>query len=218
MTFMDETIDKSISIWDDCANEKFLNEMADGTLDKKKFYDYIIQDSIYLRGYLKEFAFAMTKASTLEEMKLYYSLLGYVNDGENVTRLNYLKECGMTDADVDRTEMRRQCRDYLDFLFKNAKDGEQEDILMATMPCMMGYNYVFEALKKRAPQVMEGFYAPLVADYTSDDYRECCSFWKDICNQKCGSLSSERKSQLQQTFKQASLHELYFCQMAGEDR
>ena len=62
MTFMDETIDKSISIWDDCANEKFLNEMADGTLDKKKFYDYIIQDSIYLRGYLKEFAFAMTKA------------------------------------------------------------------------------------------------------------------------------------------------------------
>lgn len=124
----------------------------------------------------------------------------------------------MTDADVDRTEMRRQCRDYLDFLFKNARDGEQEDILMATMPCMMGYNYVFETLKKRTPQVMEGFYAPLVADYTSDGYRECCRFWKGICNQKCGNLSSERKSQLQQTFKQASLHELYFWQMAGEDR
>lgn len=91
MTFMDETIDKSMSIWEDCCNEKFLNEMADGTLDRKKFYDYIIQDSIYLRGYLKRFAFAMTKASTLEDMKLYYSLLGYVNDGENVTRLNYLK-------------------------------------------------------------------------------------------------------------------------------
>lgn len=217
MTFMEETVAGVQEIWDACADSGFLKEMAEGTLPKKKFFDYIVQDSIYLRGYLKEFAFAMTKSNTLKEMQMYYSLLGYVNDGENTTRLNYLKEYGMTDADVDNTAMRPQCKAYLDFLFENAVNGTQEEILMATMPCMLGYSYVFETLKRRAPQVLEGFFAPLVNDYACEGYRECCAFWADVVNSKCSDLSDERKSQLREIFKQASLHELYFWQMAGEN-
>lgn len=124
----------------------------------------------------------------------------------------------MTDADVDHTSMRPQCRNYLDFLFRNAQNGTQEDILMSALPCMLGYNYVFENLKKRAPQVMEGYFAPLIADYTSDGYRECCQFWKKFADDKCRNLSEKRKAELQETFRQASLHELYFWQMAGEDK
>ncbi len=217
MTFMQETIASVQSIWDECANATFLSEMASGTLSKKKFFDYMVQDSIYLRGYLKEFAFAITKSNTLKEMQLYFSLLRYIDDGENATRLNYLRECNMTDADVDKISMRPQCKAYVDFLYENAINGTQEDILMATMPCMIGYNYVFEKFKNSNPHIVDGYYGPLVNDYANDEYHERCQFMMDIIDEKVANLSNERKAQLREIFKQASLHELYFWQMAGEN-
>ncbi len=218
MRFIDEVIDRSMKLWEDSANERFLNELADGSMKKEKFFDYMIQDSIYLRDYLKTFAYAITKSETLADMQLFYSMLGYVNDGENVTRLNYLKDAGITDSEVDKTEKRPQCKAYTEFLINESKRGEIEDIIMAMLPCMLGYSYVFEALKKRAPQVMQSYYAPLVEDYTTEEYRQCCEFWKDITEQRCKDLPEKRKKELSDIFYKASEHELFFWQMAGEDR
>ena len=89
---------------------------------------------------------------------------------------------------------------------------------MAMLPCMLGYRYVFEELKKRAPQVMDGYYGPLVADYTSEGYEACCKFRTEIAQEKCGGLDPERQKELEEVFYQASLHELYFWQMAGGER
>ena len=218
MAFIDDIIDQSKDLWEAAANERFPNEMADGTLPKEKFLDYIVQDSIYLRDYLKAFAFAMAKSADWEQMKLFYSMLGYVNDGENVTRLGYLAEVGLTDADVDRTPKRPQCANYTSFLIKVGQGGDVPDIVMAVMPCMLGYHYVFTKLLERAPQVAEGYFAPLVADYTSEGYAECCEYWKGIVNEMCEGFDANRKQELGAIFYQASLHELWFWQMAGEDR
>lgn len=218
LRFMDEVVRDSMEIWDACANERFLNEMADGTLSREKFFDYIIQDSLYLRDYLKVFAYALVKAKNLDDMKEYYGCLGFINEGENATRIVYLKDMGMTDADVDKMQKRKQCEDYCNFLIAKSAAGTEEDILMAMLPCMVGYRYVFESLKRRAPQVMNGYYAPLVADYTTEEYGEVCRYWLDFTNQKCENLNEKRKKELNEIFRQASLHELYFWQMAGEDK
>lgn len=218
MDFMQEVIGGSMDVWQACAKERFLEQMALGTLDKAKFLDYIVQDSLYLRDYLKVFAYAITKSDTLKDMQLYYGLLGYVNDGENLTRLGYLKDLGMSDEMVDLSQKRPQCLDYCDFLIDTARQGDQADILMAMLPCMLGYNYVFERLKARSPQVLTGYFAPLVKDYTTEGYRACCRQWTAIANQKCAGLGRARQARLGETFRQASLHELSFWQMAGEDR
>ena len=78
--------------------------MGEGTLDRQAFLDYIVQDSLYLRDYLKAYAMALFKSQTLRQMQVFYSVLGYVNDGENATRLRYLSEAGLTDDDVDTME------------------------------------------------------------------------------------------------------------------
>ncbi len=215
MTFMDEVIADSMPLWEDAANEKFLKEMGEGTLDRNQFYDYIIQDSIYLRDYLKAYAMAIYKSRTLKEMQVFYSVLGYVNDGENVTRLKYLSDYGMTDADVEAIEKKPECRDYTKFLLDTAEKEEIPEIMMAVMPCMLGYYYVFEQLLKKYPGVMNTYYAPLVADYTSDYYKENCRVWTQYCDEICSGLDADRKEKLKGIFRQASLHELYFWQMAG---
>ena len=217
MSAMDRIIADSMDLWEAAANESFLEEMGKNTLDKKLFYEYIIQDSIYLRYYLKAFAMGMVKAATLRDMQMLYSVLGFVNDSENATRLNYLKDFGMTDDDVETVPLAVACRSYTSFLIKSAEDEALPGILMAVMPCMLGYAYVFKETLNRHPDVMNGYYGPLVADYTASGYDECCRVWTEYCDEKLEGIDGDELKRLSDIFREASRQELIFWQMAGGD-
>ena len=207
MSAMDRIIADSMDLWEAAANESFLEEMGKNTLDKKLFYEYIIQDSIYLRYYLKAFAMGMVKAATLRDMQMLYSVLGFVrdmqmlysvlgfvNDSENATRLDYLKDDGLTDDDVEKIPMKIACRSYTSFLLDSAEKEDFAGILMAVMPCMLGYEYVFRKTKERHPEVMDGYFGPLVADYTSSMYHDCCIEWTEYCNRFINDENEKRLS------------------------
>lgn len=215
MQFMDEIIANAMPLWEAAANETFLEQMGTDKLDKRQFLDYIVQDSIYLRDYLKAFSMAMFKSRTLKEMQVFYSILGYVNDSENATRLKYLSDNGMTDDDVETVARKPACAAYTKFLIDTAVNEDVPEILMAVMPCMLGYYYVFKSVLDRHPEVTKTYYAPLVTDYTSTFYKDCCDYWTDYCNTVCKDITGDRKKRLNELFIEASKHELYFWQMAG---
>ena len=215
MTFFEEAVAAAMPLWRAAADEDFLTGMGEGTLDRQAFLDYIVQDSLYLRDYLKAYAMALFKSQTLRQMQVFYSVLGYVNDGENATRLRYLSEAGLTDDDVDTMEKKPACAAYTDFLLRVAREEDVPEIVMAVMPCMVGYRFVFEELLRRCPAVLEGPYAPLVRDYTAPEYAAACAEWTDFTNALCAPLPAERRAHLIDLFVQASAHELYFWQMAG---
>ena len=215
MTFFEEAVAAAMPLWRAAADEDFLTGMGEGTLDRQAFLDYIVQDSLYLRDYLKAYAMALFKSQTLRQMQVFYSVLGYVNDGENATRLRYLSEAGLTDDDVDTMEKKPACAAYTDFLLRVAREEDVPEIVMAVMPCMVGYRFVFEELLRRCPAVLEGPYAPLVRDYTAPEYAAACAESTDFTNALCAPLPAERRAHLIDLFVQASAHELYFWQMAG---
>lgn len=215
MTFFEEAVAAAMPLWRAAADEDFLTGMGEGTLDRQAFLDYIVQDSLYLRDYLKAYAMALFKSQTLRQMQVFYSVLGYVNDGENATRLRYLSEADLTDDDVDTMEKKPACAAYTDFLLRVAREEDVPEIVMAVMPCMVGYRFVFEELLRRCPAVLEGPYAPLVRDYTAPEYAAACAEWTDFTNALCAPLPAERRAHLIDLFVQASAHELYFWQMAG---
>ena len=215
MTFFEEAVAAAMPLWRAAADEDFLTGMGEGTLDRQAFLDYIVQDSLYLRDYLTAYAMALFKSQTLRQMQVFYSVLGYVNDGENATRLRYLSEAGLTDDDVDTLEKKPACAAYTDFLLRVAREEDVPEIVMAVMPCMVGYRFVFEELLRRCPAVLEGPYAPLVRDYTAPEYAVACAEWTDFTNALCAPLPAERRAHLIDLFVQASAHELYFWQMAG---
>ena len=215
MTFFEEAVAAAMPLWRAAADEDFLTGMGEGTLDRQAFLDYIVQDSLYLRDYLKAYAMALFKSQTLRQMQVFYSVLGYVNDGENATRLRCLSEAGLTDDDVDTMEKKPACAAYTDFLLRVAREEDVPEIVMAVMPCMVGYRFVFEELLRRCPAVLEGPYASLVRDYTAPEYAAACAEWTDFTNALCAPLPAERRAHLIDLFVQASAHELYFWQMAG---
>lgn len=94
MPFVSSLVQEDLPVWQQCLDTEFLRRMENGTLDEACFKGYIVEDSLYLREYAKVFAWGMTKARTMETLRNYYSLLGFVQESEDVTRLHYLEQFG----------------------------------------------------------------------------------------------------------------------------
>ena len=174
-----------------------------------------MQDSLYLRDYLKAYAMALFKSQTLRQMQVFYSVLGYVNDGENATRLRYLSEAGLTDDDVDTMEKKPACAAYTDFLLRVAREEDVPEIVMAVSPAWSATSFVFEELLRRCPPCWRGPTRPLCATTPRPNTPRPARSGTDFTNALCAHLPAERRAHLIDLFVQASAHELYFWQMAG---
>lgn len=213
MTFMDEIQLIVKPIWKKCLDVDFLKEMGKGTLSEDRFLNYIIQDSLYLRDYIRAHAMAMFKSRTLKEMQAFYSVLGYVNDIENSTRLKYLTDVNLTDDDIEKFEKNEACKKYTDFLIMVSVEEDIPEILIAFIPCLLGYHEVFTLLLERYPQVMDSYFNELVYDYTSLDYKKKCEEWIVFVNEICEPLDENRKKKLKEIYIQSSKYELDFWKL-----
>lgn len=163
MNFLEECIQDSLPIWESCLNTKFLKGVADGSLPEECFKGYIVDDSLYLREYSKVFAWGMIHSRDMAEIRNYYSLLSFVNESEDATRRYYLKRYGITDEEIQPLPLRPENRAYVDSMLAAARDGEgAAECMMACLPCMLSYGWIFGELIRRSPGVENTPYWPFV--------------------------------------------------------
>ena len=203
-------INESIGIWDKCVNSKFLIRVQRDNLEKEIFLQYLIQDSLYLRDYLKVYSYGFIKCKFWENMKFFASSISYINNTENSTRTNYLKDFNLNDNDIDKMSKSKECKEYTEFLLNIGKNEDISSILAAVLPCMLSYNYVFDKISKQTPSVLSGYYAPLVNDYINNKYRQVIRLWTNFANQIMKNVSYEKLLKLKDIFHQANIHELLF--------
>lgn len=219
MSFVQDCIADSLPVWEQCLNSPFLQKLEDGTLDEGCFVGYIVEDSLYLREYAKVFAWGIVKAQTMEDIRTLYSLLAFVNEGEDATRLRYLARYGLRDADVQRLPQRPQNKTYTDCMLAAAQQGEGlAECMMACLPCMISYSWIFRRLAARTPAVLDGPYGPLVRDYAGEEYAAACESWAAYTDGLCAGLTAERAARCKAIFRACSEHELHFWQMSEQPR
>lgn len=216
MSFMKETIKQAIPTWNECGNTPFIQELKSGTLPFEKFRLYMIQDSIYLRHYARIFGKAMYQSSTLKDIQFFYSILSFITDTESAVRLSYLKQYGITDDEVDIMKPLTENQSYIDFMLRVAEGGSICEILMAVLPCMLSYSYIFRKISAE-PGTVNSKYWDFIQDYADDQYFEDCKTWCDFTDKKCASLTAVIQEKLNSIFKRASLLELDFWKMAYQE-
>ena len=108
----------------------------------------------------------------------------------------------------------------IDFMFEIASHGKNEEILMAVLPCMLSYSYIFRKLAA-VPTSRQSRYWDFIKDYADEQYAESCKEWSAFAEHKCAGLSvANKKYQLlpaflfPDIFEKASLLELAFWKMA----
>lgn len=213
MSMMKEIVNRNTPIWDRCAESPFVREVQAGTLPLEKFKQYMIQHSIYLKHYARVYGKAIYHAASLKEIQMYYSILNFVTDTESAVRLNYLSQLGMTDDDIELIAPLPENQNYIDFMIGIAEQGDGCAILMAVLPCMLSYSYIFRKLAAE-PGSQASRYWDFIQDYADERYAESCKEWYAFADQKCAPLSHEQKSQLSGIFEKASYLEYDFWNMA----
>lgn len=216
LPFVSALVQADLPVWEQCLQTEFLQKMENGILSEDCFKSYLVEDSLYLREYAKIFAWGMTKATTMAAMRTYYSLLSFVQENEDLTRLRYLEQYGLREADIQSLPLRPESRAYLDCMIDAARTGEGEaECLMACLPCMLSYGWLFQKLLQRSPAVKDTYYGALVLDYAGPGYDAACRAWAERAEVACTGLSPERAARCRAIFRACSEHELRFWEMCA---
>ena len=219
MSFVMDCVQDSLPIWQQCLDTEFLRRMEDGTLDPACFAGYILDDSIYLREYAKVFAAGMVRARTLEEMKTYYSFLSFINEDEGATRLRYLARMGLDADSADAFPARPENAAYTEFMIRAAEQGTTgAECMMAGLPCMLSYAWIFHTMAERSPEVLDGPFGEMIRDYILESGDRLCEVWADYANKLCANLTPAEQQSCMEIFRQSSLYELGFWQMSQRPR
>ena len=219
MSFVRYCIDECMDIWEKCLHSEFLTKLQDGSLPEDCFKGYIVDDSLYLREYAKVFAWGMTKATDMDSIRTYYSLLAFVNEGEGNTRVKYLERYGLKDSEIQYLPQRPENKAYTDCMINAAKNGEgAPDCIMACLPCMISYAWIFREIAKANSEVLNTVYGPLIKDYISEGYADACRSWAEYGNSVCEGLSEAKKRRCMEIFRSCSAHELNFWSMSEKPR
>lgn len=219
MKFVESCVADSLPIWDACLETEFLKKMADGSLSEDCFKGYIVDDSLYLREYAKVFAWGILGAEDMEEIRTWYSFLAFVNESEDSTRRFYLARYGLKDEEIQRLPLRPQNRAYVEEMHRAAESSRKApECMMASLPCMLSYGWIFQKMLEQDPQVKDTIYGRFVDDYAGDHYNALCREWIGFAEKVCEGLSDERKKRCLEIFRACSEHEKHFWEMSAAPR
>ncbi|MBR1691087.1 MAG: TENA/THI-4 family protein [Oscillibacter sp.] len=219
MSFLDLCVEDSLPIWQRCLETDFLRRLADGTLEEACFQGYLVDDSLYLREYARVFAWGMLHAVDMEEMRAFYSILAFVNEAEDSTRRYYLHLYGLDDGAIQALPLRPENQAYVDTMLSAAREGPgAAECMMACMPCMLSYFWLFGQMEERFPGVARTPYGRFVADYTGERYTNLCRSWSAFTDRVCADLDAARRERCLAIFRACSQHEYHFWRMSERPR
>lgn len=217
MRFSQVLFEEVKEIWNEYLEHPFVKEIGNGTLDKKKFKNYLIQDYLYLKDYGRVFAMGVVKARSVKEMKFYHNAIsGIVND-ETAVHIEYLKSFGLRAEETEKFKCELTTSSYTNFMLGVALKGDCREIAMATMPCTWSYYYIGKHLYDTYKDKLENnFYTPWIKEYSSEEFKKCTESWIEYIDDICKDLSDEEKDHLIDIFLKSSLYEMEFWNMANK--
>ena len=160
--------------WSDYTRHSFVKGLGDGSLPRAAFLHYLTQDYVFLIHFSRAWALAVTKAETVDEMRL---AAGTVNALINEEIALHIKTCaaaGIPEEALFNAEERMENLAYTRFVLDAGHSGDLLDLLAALAPCVMGYGEIGTTLKSSATS---DIYAEWINTYAGVEYQGVC---KDV--------------------------------------
>ena len=217
MKFSEVLFKEVEELWNKYLEHPFLKGIGEGTLEREKFKNYLVQDYLYLKDYAKVFAMGLVKSRTMKEMKFYHEAIKGVLDDETAVHISYLKNFGLNPEDIEKYHCELITASYTSYMLGIALKGDSKDIAMTIMPCTWSYYYIGKHLYETYKDILEeNFYSPWIKEYASDEFRQCTEEWIDYINEICEDVSEMEKERLKDIFIKSSLYEMEFWNMANK--
>ncbi|MBX2825104.1 MAG: thiaminase II [Gammaproteobacteria bacterium] len=157
--------------WDAFTHHTFVQGLGDGTLSKECFLHYLVQDYVFLIHFSRAWALAVTKAETVEEMRLAANTVNGLINEEIALHIGICAEAGIAEEVLFNAEERTENLAYTRYVLDAGHSGDLLDLLAALAPCVMGYGEIGTFLKKSATS---DHYRDWIDTYAGSEYQELC--------------------------------------------
>lgn len=185
----------------------FIQELMNGTLDRKKFLFYIEQDSIYLASYGKLLTGIATQLKDPLHRKEFIAFAG-----ENMEQERDLHASFIQHINVD-TEPTPACLLYSSFLLQNLAIEPVEVAIAGVMPCFRVYQEVGLYIHKHQSS-SNNPYQEWINTYSYGEHIDSVTRAEKICNELAAKATPEIKEAMLKAYITSTKLEYLFWDSA----
>lgn len=193
----------------------FVMGLLDGSLDKKSYERYLIQDTHYLKDYSKVFAHVYLQLDNVKDLQFLHTCIGVVMSEETNMHIKYLADFGLDVYKVESLYEEEATRAYLDFMLQYAEEKNAAKLFCAALPCTLTYEYIGKALKEERQRIGgENYYDPWIDAYSGKSFEDFSIESVDLMDRMVKNFSEEEKLELIDIFVESCKYEMGFWDMS----
>jgi thiaminase/transcriptional activator TenA len=171
-TALARLIDDAGKEWRRFTRHRFVEELAAGTLDPAAFRYYLVQDYRFLVHFSRAWALVAVKSEDVDDIKAAASLVHTLIDDELKLHIETCAGWGLSHDELKATPEDPANAAYTRFVLERGFTGDLADLLVALMPCVIGYAEIgFRLAGDPATTRIGNPFDAWIATYAGDDYQ-----------------------------------------------
>ncbi len=162
--------------WQAYTRHDFVRRLGDGTLPRRAFLHYLVQDYVFLTHFARAWGLAVVKAGDLEEMKAAAATVDALVNHEMKLHVEVCAGEGIPEKSLFAAEEEIENLAYTRFVMDTGLAGDFLDLLAALAPCVLGYGEIGAWLGDLSSRGAAGdkAYADWIDTYAASDYQALC--------------------------------------------
>jgi thiaminase/transcriptional activator TenA len=208
VAFTDELWESAADVYTAIRAHPFLAGLTDGTLPHAAFGHFVVQDSLYLRGYARALAVLAARAPTEDDTTLFAQHAAGAIAAEQDMHAT-LSDALTLDT---RTPATPTTLAYTNYLLATCHGGSFAEGLGAVLPCYWIYARVGEALL--AESSPDPLYARWIAMYGGDEFQAVVDAAVGVMDRVAGDLAPVERARVVEHYRTTSRYEWMFWDAA----
>lgn len=197
--------------WGAYVRHPFVQALADGTLKREAFRNFLIQDYLFLIQYARAYALLAYKLEELPDIQAALETARALIKTEMPLHVAYCAGWGISEARMRAAPPALEMMGYTRYVLDIGCTGDALDLLAALAPCIAGYAEIGAWAAAKAGPVNP--YIDWIKTYTGQEYLESVNASLAMIDRVGAALGAEaRLPRLQAIFIQATRLEAAFWQ------
>ena len=199
--------------WQAYVTHPFVQGIGDGSLPRRAFLRYLVQDYVFLIHFARAWALGVVKAETMDEMEVCAGTVDGLINHEMALHVRTCEAAGIGKADLETATEHPANLSYTRYVLDAGFSGDFLDLIAALAPCVLGYGEIGSRLKAEATS---DAYVDWIDTYAAEDYQSVCrsvaNLIEKAVHRRLGSdpQSTPRWTALQNRFSTATRLEVAF--------
>lgn len=204
-------------IWDAQLTHPFVVALGNGTLPKRKFRYYILQDARYLEELARIFALGAQKAQDPDTALRFAKLVEETIVVERGLHETYGKQWKLTATDMRKTPLAPTNYAYCRHMRSTAQTGTLAELTVVALPCAWIYCAVGQHLLQKGPPSSKHPYRDWLLLYGSPEFAEVTQWMRALVDKEAKRASTDEKERMREAFLISSRYEWMFWDMAWRE-